>query len=528
MPNPYQPLSQASSPGGLFSSIMNKIIPVSNPMGTAAKSPQANVQTASNSIPSNMAKPAPTSGTFLGKTGETAPKNVSPAPASNLPPSPTLTPEQKANNERIASGGFQTSDVLGNTPHPSATTAPVNTPPQTTPNVSTPAPAPTPQPVTYPGLVGQLANQGNSNYNQIATGASMGLYGSPEQNKVYADRAKQIADAAGQKISDIGGQGARGEAGYLTTGTSPVGEGNAAILAQTTAAQQQAISQGANAQLAGNAQGLTAQSQGQSGLSNAANVSLTGQGTAQSALGTAAGYAQPVQVSPGNALVNPQTGGESYSGLGGLTGYGIAKNNISMGDNFTAQAADLDKTLKQIDTLTPNITSFLTQTGLNNDRTPAVNAKVNDYISNIQNPAAIRGGLQLFMNELKNYEQQIIAKSGLTPTDAGYQVATTDPTNLNIKDLVPFINNLRQIGQSRWQPLNDAARNSYASGNNPYTGNSPQTSNPQNTAPDISGKDIVSSIEAGNVPKAAIGTIGSILSGGSGIVTGLADWLSKL
>ena len=169
------------------------------------------------------------------------------------------------------------------------------------PNVSTPtnkpvkAATPTPQssPTTYGGVVGNLANQSSSPYNQTAS-SNIGLLSSTTaDNEKYAARAKEIADSAGQTMSDIGRQGARAGAGYRTTGTSPVAEGNAAVIAQTTAAQQQAVAQGANMELSGNAQGLQAQGQQQSGYASAAGQALAGQSTAQSALGSAAGYLQP-------------------------------------------------------------------------------------------------------------------------------------------------------------------------------------------------------------------------------------------
>jgi len=159
---------------------------------------------------------------------------------------------------------------------------------------------------TYKGLIERLSNQNKSNYNKLAE-SNIGLIGdAARRNEQYAINARDIANAAGQRISDIGGQGARGQAGYLTTGTSPVGEGNAAVLAQTTAAQQRAVTEGANMQLAGNAQGLTAQQQQQAGYTSAAGQALSGQGIQQSALGTAAGYMQPTS----NIILRDPTTGE--------------------------------------------------------------------------------------------------------------------------------------------------------------------------------------------------------------------------
>lgn len=165
-----------------------------------------------------------------------------------------------------------------------------------------------PAPTTYPGLINSLANQGNSTYN-TATGKYIGLLAdSAARNTDLGTQAQSIASQAGNKISDLGGQGARGELGFLTTGTSPVAQGNAAITAQTTAAQQQAVSQGANVALQGNQQALAANGQQQTGYNEAAGASQGQQNANQSALGTAAGLSAPVQISPSTTLTSPTTG----------------------------------------------------------------------------------------------------------------------------------------------------------------------------------------------------------------------------
>ena len=171
-------------------------------------------------------------------------------------------------------------------------------------------------PATFPGLInrgatasGNAANTGATNYDT----ANTGLLNATAGNQQYQDNAANIANAAGQQISNIGQEGARGEAGYLTTGTSPVGEGNSAVLAQTTAAQQQAVSQGANMQLAGNAQGLTGQLQQEQGYNQASGNALTSQGKGITGLNSAAGNIAPVQVPYNNQYINPTTG-QSVSG----------------------------------------------------------------------------------------------------------------------------------------------------------------------------------------------------------------------
>lgn len=159
-------------------------------------------------------------------------------------------------------------------------------------------PAGTPAPVTAPAPNLQQPTAPTSTRGLFPDVLSSLAYGSATKNNELATNAKKIADEASTRIADVGGQGARFQAGQLTTGTSPVAEGNAAVTAQTTAAQQQAIAQGAQVALTGNAQGITAQ------------------GQTQSALNSAAGLAQPYPTAYGQTSFDPATG--QFSGGGSL------------------------------------------------------------------------------------------------------------------------------------------------------------------------------------------------------------------
>jgi hypothetical protein len=77
---------------------------------------------------------------------------------------------------------------------------------------------------------------------------------------------------------------------------------------------------------------------------------------ATNALNTATGYAKPVTMQYGQAMVNPQnaqdiSSGQAYSGAQGLTNLGVAQTNIQQGQQYQKQAADLSTTLNQIDNL---------------------------------------------------------------------------------------------------------------------------------------------------------------------------------
>ncbi len=107
-------------------------------------------------------------------------------------------------------------------------------------------------------------------------------------------KAADTAADYGQKIADVGGQGARFQAGQRTTGTTPVAEGNAAVTAQTTAAQQTALAQGGQLALSGIQQ------------------QMAGQQAAASALTSAGGLAQPNPAAYGQTVFDPVTG--QYTG----------------------------------------------------------------------------------------------------------------------------------------------------------------------------------------------------------------------
>lgn len=188
--------------------------------------------------------------------------------------------------------------------------------------------------------------------NPTASAASEKLVNSGENNAAIAKRAQDIATAAGQQISDIGRQGAKGEAGYLTTGTSPVGEGNAAVLAQSTAAQQQAVAQGAAQALEGTAQGLTAQGQTQAGQKAGGDLALAGTGQNITALQNAGSLSQPVS-GPGGVLGTPQSVGEFGSGINTTFGGGTALGQLEAGkqavamNNANTAAKGIEGTIQQ-------------------------------------------------------------------------------------------------------------------------------------------------------------------------------------
>lgn len=340
---------------------------------------------------------------------------------------------------------------------------------------------------TGANVSGQAANTGSANYNT----ANQGLINSLGQNQVLSQRAQDIANTAGQKISDIGGQGARGEAGYLTTGTSPVGEGNAAVLAQTTAAQQQAVAQGANMQLAGTQQGLTAQNQTQTGYNQASGNALTGQGQGISGLTNTAGLVSPTQVPYNTQYVDPLTGkivgGGGTSGSlndslnsvitglkkgtmsyadaqGALSGYGqgglnaltkwatdnnfnIAQSNTLAGTQGTIKPA-FDYANLAMDNL-KNSFAALSVPGQSSNIQPI--ADVSNWFSNLSGigKEAVRtkeGALA----EARSAIQKVLASiQGGTPTDYTGQSHALLPDNATPADVDAAKANLAKLGQGK-------------------------------------------------------------------------------
>lgn len=219
----------------------------------------------------------------------------------------------------------QQSGLLGRTPPPSSTQASYAASPSQALASSTPYYGGS---ATVGGSTGPASTQQSTNTSQTA---SRGLFPSvvsslaargttpnttaqqyTQQSVDYgagsipiASQAQEIANRFGQRYAEVGQAGAKFQAGQLTTGTTPVAEGNAAITAQTTAAQQQALAQGQQAALQGIGYELTGQSQAQAAANAAAGQAYTGQGLQQNALSSAAGYAQPQVGQPGQAFYNP-------------------------------------------------------------------------------------------------------------------------------------------------------------------------------------------------------------------------------
>lgn len=342
-----------------------------------------------------------------------------------------------------------------------------------------------PQTNAYLGYSNIIGNSYNSPYNKTAQGSIQGLINTTQGNQQYQDKASQIGDELGQQLADIGERGARLQAGHSAKGTLPVASGHAAIAANTTANLEQAKIAEANQRLAANSQGLTGQSQQQSGYNSAASQGFTGQGQQQTALTTAAGLVSPsalnATLSPSSTIYNQATGqalvGLNAPGTAGNTAYQTAykqalenvrqgkmsiddaaaslgqfsvpgvKNSLTadMGSGFNADVSNAQgqtrsaftklynegsAKLKAANTLEDGIASYLTS-----------NPKLN------QTPvSAITNIAQWFAGQASQPEQQVLAQKvksyidtlGMSPDDAAQiaiqQGGTIGTLLKNIKD----------------------------------------------------------------------------------------------
>lgn len=266
-------------------------------------------------------------------------------------------------------------------------TAPVPEVPQTPPTPGTP----------YGEAVKNVVNTSNQGANNIlgvsqynAANPQIGFLNQTAAGNIpLGQSAQDIANAAGQRISDIGQQGARARAGYLTTGTSPVAEGNAAVLANSIAEQQQAVSQGAGMQLQGNAQALNAQNQAQSGYNASGGLALTGQGQrigatenaaqlAQSGAINAATMTAPQAYGLQNQPYNPTTDTYGGGGPNGAIDRSIQASNIDLANKYNTDIRDTQNVSDAAQANFDQINSIASQGGIDS-RSPILTQLRNRY-----------------------------------------------------------------------------------------------------------------------------------------------------
>jgi hypothetical protein len=250
-------------------------------------------------------------------------------------------------------------------------------------------------------------------------------YSTAARNAAIADKATNIADTAGKKIEDVGTAAARGRAGYLTTGTTPIAEGNAAVVAQTAAQQQQAIAQGANMALTGNAQGLTASGQ-----------TATAQGAAGGLIPEALRYGG---TGGGTGGLDPGTASSNYANevINGSRTYNDAVQAMALYGNAGKQFLD-----NAIRTAQPSFNFAQAQALGATQGTVAPNLNMaNNAITNLQNTFSNTPLYQKFGIPLLNSFSNLLAGLGVgTGTETAKQNAIKE-ARVNVSNALGTMTN---------------------------------------------------------------------------------------
>lgn len=221
--------------------------------------------------------------------------------------------------------------------------------------------------------------------------------------------------------------------------------------------------------------------QHQADIQNAATEAAlqTAVNTAQASQGQQIGAAQQgasisgQQISPGTSFVDVGSGGkEIYSGLGGLTGLGIANQNIKQGQQYQQQSADLGVALNGLKSVSSFADNFIQRSGLNQSSSPFFNQQQNTTLGQLK--ASDIGTYNELVNQVQTYANQIFASTGMTPTEAGVLAKNINIDGMTAPDLKTFLGNLDTLGQARKSILDIATKNSYGANNGNagiYTGN---------------------------------------------------------
>lgn len=300
----------------------NRVIPigsaasVNNPnYNIIAPQASAGVITKTSSAPS-PASPAPTysapAPTYSPPPPATPPPTYS-APAPTPAPSPAPTsgpvPDVAGNQAKAAAMGITIPGVGGGT----TATPPTSTPPPATPKTNTNIGSTSGDGKTFAGLVGQLGStsaQGSGTAQAAATGA----IATAKDQTAYNDAANMYKSAISELAtlkSKIGAQFGAMEQGDEAL---PVVLGREGALNKQYAVQLEAAQEKVNGAIAAMAAATGQQNAQTQAYNTAGNIGNTAQSTAQSGLGTAAGLAQPIQMSYSNQLVNPTTGQPTAGG----------------------------------------------------------------------------------------------------------------------------------------------------------------------------------------------------------------------
>jgi len=440
------------------------------------------------STPGMINQPAPNASSAVTKQPVYIPPSIpSPTNSSTAPIKKTVTTTSQGDKHEVHYdniGGSKTGDTTKTTATPAVQQDPLM---EKVVSAPTSNPVQPPAPPTFPGMIGGLANTSTSG-SATAPGYIQNTADYGAQNAATGQQAIDIAKQFGQKYADVGSQSAKFQAGQLTTGTTPVAEGNAAVTARTQAAQQTALAQGEQAAL----QGIGYQ---QSGLINAANASnaaagqaQTGQGLVQTGLLGAAGLVKPEQVGYNVQYTDPMTG-QPYSGgssqtlkdavsgvveklkagtmgyndaLTALQGYGQGGINalqsslppgfnIAQSNTLAGQQGSIGVNYQLADTALTNVENIQKQLGtLQKTNQPIINSVAN-WISTqfgvgSKETRAMTGAVASLRNA---YASLLASSKGGTPTDYSGQAQAEIPNEPTPNDIAAIRQNFETLGKAR-------------------------------------------------------------------------------
>lgn len=232
--------------------------------------------------------------------------------------------------------------ATGNTTNTAGTAGPTQSSTSTTTNPVTGVPQPvsptqptgiTPQTPVAQGLGGTtgalLASSQQGSPAAETYAGQTAQYGAG--NIPIGQQAAQIAQQYGQQYSNVGQMSQQFQGGQLTTGTSPVAQGNAAVTAQTGANEQTAVAQGEQAALQGLGVQLTGQGQAATAANEAAGQSNTAQQLQQAGLTSAAQLQTPgvstQQVGQGTTVLDAN--GQPVATTPTITGQGQTAYSVN-------------------------------------------------------------------------------------------------------------------------------------------------------------------------------------------------------
>lgn len=314
----------------------------------------------------------------------------------------TATPQSNA----VSSGGAPAYTPTGTT---SATTTPAPT------TTSTPAPL-----VSLPGITGALTSAATTG-SPAATGYNAQTAAAANTNPAIAANAAAIANNYGSQIANVGALGAGTQEGDLSTGTSPVGEGNANLASNAESNRISALGTAENAALAGTGQQLTAAQQQASALNNATQNALTAQGQTQSGLASAGGLASPSVGAAGQSFYNPETQTSSGNQYG--TGPAAAAN-VSEIQSQTQQVDEYSAAKSEVNNIVSgSLNPLLSQYNINPSNLNQVNSWIQSLAGQTSTPQYQE--LSNIMTDLAARYAQILTPAGGSQTDTSRAIATS-------------------------------------------------------------------------------------------------------